>query len=74
LRNLKVPGAIALLCAIVPLRAENLFHHKKEIAVVALHMTDAITTHEGFANPSVKSTRWLLNPVHGVRRLAFAQL
>jgi len=51
MRNLKVLGVIALLWAIAPLRAENLFHHKKEIVVVALHMADAMTTHEILANP-----------------------
>lgn len=51
MRNLKVLGAIASICLTVPLRAENLFHHKKEIAVVVLHVADAITTHEALTDP-----------------------
>jgi len=51
MRSPKVLGPIALLCLAVPLHAENIFHHKKEIAVVALHLVDAITTHEALTNP-----------------------
>lgn len=51
MRSLKVLGAIALICLTVPLDAENPFHHKKEIAVLALHVADAITTHQALTNP-----------------------
>jgi hypothetical protein len=51
MRSRKVLAAIALLCLAVPSNAENIFHHKKEIAVVALHIGDAITTHMALNNP-----------------------
>jgi hypothetical protein len=51
MRSLRALGAIAVVCLAAPSHAQNPFHHKKEIAVVALHLADAITTHEALSNP-----------------------
>jgi hypothetical protein len=49
MQSLKALIAIALVST--SLHAESPLHHKKEIVVAALHVADAITTHNNLTDP-----------------------